>query len=306
MHDDMKRILIQLDTDLRPSTFDRIVAVDADIDEVFSYGGVTPQNVEPLVHGAMFTRRPDDLKHTAIFIGGSQTAAGEALLTRITETFFGPLQVSVMMDSNGSNTTAAAAVLTAAQHVSFPDVEALVLGGTGPVGQRVAQLLASQGATVRVASRSLPRARSVCHVIAEAVPNAKLAPCAITSESGLAASRGEETWPEFGLEAACQGVAVIIAAGAAGVQFVSQSLRRSLSTLKVAIDLNAVPPAGLEGVEPADKAVERDGAVCYGAIGVGGTKMKIHKAALRRLFERNDLVLDTPAIYQLAEMVLSS
>jgi methylenetetrahydrofolate/methylenetetrahydromethanopterin dehydrogenase (NADP+) len=48
-----------------------------------------------------------------------------------------------------------------------------------------------------------------------------------------------------------------------------------------------------------DKAVTRNGVVCYGAIGVGGTKMKIHTAALRQLFESNDRVLDTNAIYEI-------
>jgi hypothetical protein len=75
----MKRILIQLDTDPQPSVFDRVVAVDAGVEELFSYGGVTVENVEPLVHGAMFTRGPADLKNTAIFVGGSDVAAGERL-----------------------------------------------------------------------------------------------------------------------------------------------------------------------------------------------------------------------------------
>jgi hypothetical protein len=67
------------------------------------------------------------------------------------------------------------------------------------------------------------------------------------------------------------------------------------------VDLNAVPPLGIEGVEIADKAKERDGVLAYGAIGVGGTKMKIHRAAIARLFERNDQVLDAEEIYQLAQ-----
>ncbi|MCA9093493.1 MAG: bifunctional NADP-dependent methylenetetrahydromethanopterin dehydrogenase/methylenetetrahydrofolate dehydrogenase, partial [Planctomycetaceae bacterium] len=62
----MKKILIQLDTDVFPSSFDRVVAVDAGVDELFSYGGITPENVVGLVHGAMFTRGPADLKNTAI------------------------------------------------------------------------------------------------------------------------------------------------------------------------------------------------------------------------------------------------
>ena len=71
--------------------------------------------------------------------------------------------------------------------------------------------------------------------------------------------------------------------------------------LKVAIDLNAVPPTGLGGLEVTDAAAERNGIVCYGAIGVGGMKMKIHKAALKSLFEANDRVLDTEALFRIGE-----
>jgi hypothetical protein len=283
----MKKILLQFDTDQQPSIFDRVVAIDAGVDELFSYGGVTPANVEPLVHGAIFTRGPNDLKNTAIFVGGSGVTAGTDLVQRIRAIFFGPMRVSVMMDSNGSNTTAAAAVLAAAKHVSLAGSEAVVLGGTGPVGQRAAQLLADAGALVRVASRSVERARRTCEEIVAAVPNAQVTPAETSSEADL--------------KEACAGVAVVIGAGAAGVELLSVEQRRAIAGLKVAIDLNAVPPAGLAGIAVTDKGTQRDGIVCYGAIGVGGTKMKIHKRALAQLFESNDQVLDTAAIYAIAQ-----
>src|SRR5213082_1941909 len=77
---DKRKILIQLDSDAQPSVFDRVVAIDAGADEVFSYGGVRPEQVRDLVHGAIFTRGPKDLHRTALFIGGSDVAAGEELL----------------------------------------------------------------------------------------------------------------------------------------------------------------------------------------------------------------------------------
>ena len=283
----MKKILIQLDTDPQPSSFDSVVAVDAGVDELLRYGSVTPETVEPLVHGAMFTRGPANLKSTAIFVGGSIVADGEQVLERICKTFFGPVRVSVMIDSNGSNTTAAAAVLAAKRHRNLSGIEALVLGGTGPVGQRAAQLLAMQGANVRVGSRSQERAAQTCKAIQKIVEKSTLTPYATGEESEL--------------QVACEGVALIIAAGAAGVTFLSTDQRCSLGTLKVAIDLNAVPPAGLAGIEVTDKAAEREGVICYGAVGVGGTKMKIHKAAVRQLFDSNDQVLDTEAIFKIGE-----
>ena len=283
----MKRILIQLDTDPLPSSFDRVVAVDAGADEIFSYGGVTPENVEPLVHGAMFTRKPADLKHTAVFIGGGVVAAGEAVRQKVIETFFGPVRVSVMMDSNGSNTTAAATVLAAAKHLDLRQTTALVLGGTGPVGCRAAQILLSQGSTVRLASRQLAKAQQTCQELGRSVDISRLTPHAWSKDDEIAS--------------ASAGVQLIIISGAAGAELMSEARLQTVAGLKVAIDLNAVPPAGLGGIDVMDKAALRHGIICYGAIGVGGTKMKIHSAALKQLFESNDKVLDTNAIYEIGK-----
>lgn len=281
----MKSILIQLDTDPLPSSFDRVVAVDAGAEELFSYGGVTPENVEGLVHGAIFTRKPTDLKSTAIFIGGSNVAAGEALLKAVKKSLFGPFRVSIMMDSNGSNTTAAATVLAASRHLDLSKTTAVVLGGTGPVGCRVAQLLLNHGANVRLASRSLDRSRATCEMLTKEVSTGKIEPHESQSEAGLAA--------------ACQGVQLVVAAGAAKTRLISASQLAAIPTLKLAIDLNAVSPSGIEGVEVMDKARDQNGVLTYGAIGIGGTKMKIHHAAIRSLFEANDRVLDTITIYEL-------
>ena len=106
----MRTILLQIDSSPHPSVFDRVVALDGGADEVLSYGGVTEDAVRDLVHGAIFTRGPKDLHRTAIFIGGTDMAAGERLLAAVQQAFFGPLRVSVMLDSNGANTTAVAAV----------------------------------------------------------------------------------------------------------------------------------------------------------------------------------------------------
>jgi hypothetical protein len=71
----------------------------------------------------------------------------------------------------------------------------------------------------------------------------------------------------------------------------------------VAIDLSAVPPLGLAGIEVTDANKQRDGMSCYGAIGVGATKMKIHKAAIRQLFEKHDQVLDAEEIYRIGRQI---
>src|SRR3989304_8338325 len=106
----MRTLLLQLDSARLPSVFDRVVAYDGGADEVMSYGGVTEADLRDLIHGCIFTRGPKDLKHTAAFVGGADMAVGEALLAAARKAFFGPFTVSLMLDSNGANTTAAAAV----------------------------------------------------------------------------------------------------------------------------------------------------------------------------------------------------
>jgi hypothetical protein len=283
----LAKILVCLDTDAQPSVFDSVVAVDAGVNQLFRHGGVTEDDVRNLVYGAMFTRGPAELKNTALFIGGSDVAAGERLLAKARQCFFGPMRVSLMLDSNGANTTAAAAVLCARKHVELKSTTCTLLAATGSVGRRVVRLLARQDAHVRVASRQLVRAKQVCDDITKVAPAANL-------EAFEADDAGS-------VRAATEGAAIVIAAGAPGAQLLTEETRRQLASLKLAIDLNAVPPTGIGGIEPTDKAVEKDGQICYGAIGVGGTKMKLHKAAIRRLFESNDAVLDAEEIYSLGE-----
>lgn len=281
-------ILVCLDTDLQPSVFDSVVAVDSGADHLFRHGGVKPEDVEGLVHGAMFTRGGSSLKHTAVFVGGSDVHAGEELMAAAQKAFFGPVRVSLMLDSNGSNTTAAAAVVAARKHLPFgPEVSATVVG-TGPVGQRAVRMLAKEGVEVRVASRKLPKAEGLCHRITKAIEGARVTPHA-TETSGLAS--------------VIEGTQLLIAAGPAGVELLAEQERKDLGSLRVVVDLNAVPPLGVAGVDVTDKAKEHEGQICYGALGVGGLKMKIHKAAIASLFQTNDAVLDADEIYELGKEV---
>jgi hypothetical protein len=281
------RILVQLDVDPHPSVFDAVVAIDAEIDQLLQYGRVEATDVQSLVHGTMFTRGPEDLQNTAIFVGGANVSTAEAVLKQVTASFFGPLRVSVLFDANGANTTAAAAVRSAASHVDLASTTATVLAATGPVGQRAVRLLAREGARVRVASRSQDRAANVCQSVEEFVAGARVEPYATgTAQETLAALEGSE---------------IVISAGAVGIELVSDQVWSQLHGLRVAIDLNAVPPTGIAGIDPMDKAKRRNETDCYGAIGVGGLKMKIHKAAVKKLFEANDQVLDAEEIYEIAK-----
>ncbi len=283
----MRRLLLQLDPDRHPSVFDGVVAYDAGADQILSYGGVAEADVQGLVHGAIFTRGPKDLKSTGIFIGGSRIAAAEALLKAAKAAFFGPFRVSILFDPNGCNTTAAAAVVKLVK-AAGGDVRgrtAVVLAGTGPVGARAAGLLVRLGARVLISSREAAHGAAVAQQIG--------------ARFGGPVDSSVMTSPSQAREL-LDGKALLLAAGPAGVNLVPRDALTGHPGLVAMADVNAVPPLGIEGVEAPDNGVTREGATAFGALGIGGLKMKAHKAALERIFEQNDLVLDAEEIYDLA------
>jgi hypothetical protein len=283
----MRKLLVQLDADRLPSAFDRIVAYDAGADEVLSYAGVGEADVRGLVHGAVFTRGPRDLKNTALFVGGSSVPAAERLLEAAKQAFFGPFRVSLLFDPNGCNTTAAAAVVKLVRALGG-DVRgrrALVLAGTGPVGARAAGLLVRLGAEVRISSRDAARGAAVAQQIGDRF-RGRVDHVAIGSP---AEAQAAVAWAEL-----------LLCAGPAGVTLVPRAAWVGQAGLKAAADVNAVPPLGIEGVEAADNGTLREGVLAFGALGIGGLKMKAHRAAVARVFEQNDLVLDAEEIHDLA------
>jgi hypothetical protein len=143
----MKKILIQLDTDPHPSPFDAIAAYDAGVDVVLGFAQVSPEKLEGIVQGAIFPRGPDGLANTAFWVGGSKVREGEAVFEAAQRLFFEPFKPSIMLDSDGSNTTAAAAVARVRDAVTLKGNRAAVIG-VGPVGLRTAELLRREGAEV--------------------------------------------------------------------------------------------------------------------------------------------------------------
>ena len=282
----MKKLLLQLDSDKFPSVFDCITAYDAGVDNVLSYGGVALEDVRNLVYGAMFTRGGEDLKNTAIFIGGSDVPTGEAMLKEVLNTFFGPVRVSVMADPNGSNTTAAAAVRKITGAIDVRGKRAVVFAGTGPVGIRVCTLLAKEGAEVHLTSRKMERAKATCELI--------------KTRFGLEVTPHQVADDEAA-RAVLEGAEILMTTGTPGVMLVKEGIWKANPTLKVMADVNAVPPTGIEGIKPHWDGKEKEGKIIFGALGIGGLKMKIHRGCVARLFEANDLVLDIEEIYEIAK-----
>ena len=282
----MRKLLLQLDTSRLPSVFDRVVAYDGGADEVMSYGGIVEADVRDLVHGCIFTRGPKDLKNSAGFIGGADMAVGERLLAAAQQAFFGPFRVSLMLDSNGSNTTAVAAVekmVQAAGDVRGQRV--LIIAGTGPVGIRAAGLFARAGAEVVITSRKPEAGERARDLVVKRFGGTVRA---ITMPDASEAIR------------ACERASLLLNAGPAGVMLVPKQAWANRPGLKVVADVNAVPPLGIEGLDVMDDGVTKDGVRCFGALAIGNLKMKLHKACIARLFERNDLVLDAETIADVA------
>ena len=282
----MRKLLLQLDSSRLPSVFDQVVAYDAGADVVMSYGGVTEGDVRDLVHGCIFTRGPKDLHNTAVWIGGNNMSAGEQLLAMAQDALFGEFTVSLMLDSNGSNTTAVAAVVKIEETLGdLRDKKVVVLAGTGPVGQRAAGLLARDGARVTITSRK-PEQGEKARQFISARFDVHVEAVTLADPSRL---------PEV-----LDGAEILLNSGPAGVQMVPKVAWNAVKTLRIAVDLNAVPPLGLEGVEVGDAGVKRNGVTVFGAFGIGNFKTKLHKACVARLFTRNDLVLDAEAIADIA------
>jgi hypothetical protein len=287
----VKKVLLQLDTDQHPSPFDAIVAHDAGVDVLLSHGAVAPEAVRDLVQGAVFTRAPGD-SSLAVWVGGSDVSAGEMVLDEVQATYFGPFRLSAMLDSDGCNTTAATAIALIARDRDLRGRRAVVVG-VGPVGVRSATLLTQEG----------------CEVLATTIPADVLGTDSYRRPRGLEVAErlgidAREVEDRAEMEAALEGANIVLAAGLAGVQLLRQEVWSANPTIELLADYNAAEPLGIEGVEAGDDLVEREGKLVLGALGIGGKKMKTHKACVRRLFERNDLVLNADGVYAVAREIV--
>ena len=286
----MRKVLLQLDTDEYPSPFDAIVALDADVDVLLSHGGVKPGAARALAQDAFFTRGVDDLRTIAVWVGGKRVAAGEEVFAEVQKAFFGPFRVSVMLDSNGCNTTAATTIARIAEARSLADSRAVVLG-LGAVGLRSGVLLQKEGCEVAVAA--LPP-----ELFGDDRPYHRPHGLEVAQRLGLdvrePANRAE-------LEAMLDGVQIVLSAGPAGVHVLPRDFWAQHPTIELLADYNAAEPLGIEGTKATDDLAEYDGKLVLGALAIGGAKLKVHKACVRRLFESNDQVLDTDAVYAIAK-----
>jgi methylenetetrahydrofolate/methylenetetrahydromethanopterin dehydrogenase (NADP+) len=286
----VKKVLLQLDTEEHPSPFDAIVAHDAGVDALLSHSNVKAESARALAQDAFFTRGPDDLNTMAVWVGGKDVSAGEEIFDEVQKAFFGPFRVSVMIDSNGCNTTAATTIARIAKERSLSGERAVVIG-VGAVGLRSATLLQKEGCEVTMATLSPD-------LFGSDRPHRTPRGLSVAQDLGLdvrePADRAE-------LEGVLDGTPIVLAAGPAGVQVLRRDFWSSHPTIELLADYNAAEPLGIEGTKATDDMAEYDGKLVLGALAIGGPKMKVHKTCVRRLFESNDQILDTDAVYAIAK-----
>ena len=277
-------ILHMLTTAKNLSPFDVNMAMDAGWVSALPYINVEPSEVQGLVQDAIFSRSTKNLKRTGIFIGGRDTKQAMDMLKTAKRSMVPPFEVSVFADPSGAFTTAAGMV-AAVEHelitkfnTTLEGKNIVALGGTGPVGQAAAVISAQAGANVRIIGRQLEKAQHVADLCSNEFGDGK-----ITITAGADADKAEYM----------QTADIVFATGAAGIELLSAELIALSPNLKVAADVNAVPPAGIAGVDAFHNGTpiegSKSGAVGIGALAIGNIKYQAQNRLLKRMLES-----DTP------------
>ena len=289
----MKKVLIQLDTDQHPSTFDAMVAFDSEVpDELLRYGGIEPDAVKGLIQSAYFTRPPGDA-NLAVWVGGSRVGDGEKVLEEVKGSFFGPFHISAMLDSNGCNTTAATTIALLAREVEFDGKRAVVVGA-GSVGLRAAKILIDEGCDVTVSGIPKDRFEGKEYRRARGLSTAE--------ERDIAIAEPED---DDALKELLDGATLVLAAGPAGVELLPEKMWQGIDSIEVLADFNAADPLGVAGTSAQDEFEDYGGKKVLGALAIGGPKMKVHKTCIERLFETSEAILDVDGVYEIAKELLA-
>jgi methylene-tetrahydromethanopterin dehydrogenase len=262
------------------SPFDVNMAMDAGWVAAIPYINVEPSEVKGLIQDVIFSRSPKGLKNTGIFIGGRDTKQARDMLKTAKNAMFSPFEVSVFADPSGAFTTAAAMVAVVEKELddkfntTLEGKNLLALGGTGPVGQAAAVLAAQAGANVRIIGRQLDKAQRIADLCNDEFGEGK-----ISIKAGADIDKADYI----------KTADIVFATGAAGIELLNADHIASATQLKVAADINAVPPSGIVGLDPFDNGKEiansPSGAVGLGALAIGNIKYKTQSQLLKEMIE---------------------
>ncbi len=158
------------------------------------------------------------------------------------------------------------------------DTRIAIFGATGVVGFCTAVIAAREGARVTIAGHD--GVERVGKVAAESRARFKL-------EVDIA-DGSTDTAKKAILEVA----EVILAAARAGVQVISKAQLKAADKLLIAADVNAVPPAGIEGlaVNANGDPLEATKAVGIGPLAVGNVKYKVEFGLFKKMIEADKTV----------------
>jgi methylene-tetrahydromethanopterin dehydrogenase len=262
------------------SPFDVNMALDAGWISAIPYTNVEPSEVQGLIQDAIFSRSAKNLKRTGIFIGGRDAKQSIDMMKVAKHAMFSPFEVSVFADPSGAFTTAAGMVAVAEKELAdkfnttFEGKNIVILGGTGPVGQVASVIAAQAGAHVRIVGRQLEKAQNIADLCSKEFGDGK-----ITISAGADANKAEYL----------KTADVVFATGAAGIELLSAELIANAPQLKVATDVNAVPPSGIAGVSAFDNGkpipASTSGAVGIGALAIGNVKYQTQNRLLKEMIE---------------------
>jgi len=276
--EDAPYLLFYIDTDVKASPFDICMAYDVGYDAVIPYENVNPEDAKNITQDALLSRGPKGVKHTAFLIGGKDAERAEEVFAAVRDSMFPPFKTSIIVDPAGAYTTAAAMVakaenaLVANKLGELKDKTCAVMG-TGAVGQIAAVLLAKLGCKVMIASLNPKRADGKEH--AEGI--AKL----LAKDHGVQVQGIFAPTPQSKIDIINQ-ADVIMCAGVKGVRIIDKEMLKGVKHMKVLLDINAVPPFGVEGIELKDDMKEMlPGIFVIGALSVGDLKHKLEKEILR-------------------------
>lgn len=295
-------ILHMLTTAKNLSPFDVNMAMDAGWVAAIPYINVEPSEVKGLIQDVIFSRSPKGLKKTAIFIGGRDTKQARDMLKTAKNSMFAPFEVSVFADPSGAFTTAAGMVAAVEKELeqkfntSLKGMNLLALGGTGPVGQAAAVLAAQAGANVRIIGRQLDKAQRIADLCNDEF-----------GEGEISIKAGADTDKADYIKTAD----VVFATGAAGIELLSADHVASATQLKVAADINAVPPSGIVGLDAFDNGKvisgSTSGAVGLGALAIGNIKYKTQSQLLKEMIESDKpIFIHFEHAFEVARQIINS
>ena len=283
------------------SPFDVNMAYDAGWDKCVPYTEIEVDDVEGLVQDAIFSR-PPGINKTGIFVGGRDPHKAIDMLKICKKSLVPPFTLSAFADPSGAFTTAAGMIAKVEDALKnkfnqdFLDQKIVVFGGTGPVGCIAGILAASAGAKVVIMGRKKEKCEELANFCKENY---------LDSSVNISGASNDE------FDSQIAEVDVVLASGAAGIQLVSEEQLKIATSLKVAADVNAVPPSGVAGLDAMQDCKEltasTSGALGIGALAIGQVKYQAQSKLLKKMANSEEpIFLDFHDALELAREYVSS